>query len=130
LQSRTTPANWENEILLRGLSRGDSDGDQQGHPPTFWGLRTPRYKYVETVETGEVELYDLSADPYELQNVADSPDYASLRAQLAERLVELVSRGTSTLGNGSIDAARNLHFDAGPGANNELIVMTPVAPGC
>jgi len=44
--------------------------------------------------------------------------------------VELVSRGTSTLGNGSIGAAGNLHFDAGPGANNELIVMTPVAPGC
>ena len=32
------------------------------------------------------ELYDLRRDPNELTNVANDPDYASVRAQLAERL--------------------------------------------
>jgi arylsulfatase A-like enzyme len=122
LQHRTTPASWENEILLHGYDGGDNDGDQQGHPPTFWGLRTPGYKYIETVDTGEVELYDLTADPYELQNVAERAEYASTRAQLAERLWELARRGTSAVGNAWIDAAQNLNFDAGPGAKNDLTV--------
>jgi Ca2+-binding RTX toxin-like protein len=109
-------------ILLRGYFGGDNDGDQQGHPPTFWGLRTPQYKYIETVDTGEVELYDLTSDPYELQNVAGRPEYASTRAQLANRLLELVSRGTSSVGNAWIDSARNLNFDAGPGTKNDLLL--------
>ena len=42
----------------------------QDTPPTFWAIRTPRYKYIETPDTGEVELYDLNSDPYEVQSVA------------------------------------------------------------
>jgi hypothetical protein len=52
-------------------------------------LRTRRYKYIETVDSGEFELYDLVTDPYELQNVADNPAYADTRQRLAQRLAEL-----------------------------------------
>ena len=45
-------------------------------PPTYWALRTPRYKYIETVGTGEVEFYDLLRDPYELKSVHGDPRYS------------------------------------------------------
>ena len=39
--------------------------------------------------TAESELYDLAADPYELQNETNNPAYASTKATLAARLREL-----------------------------------------
>jgi N-acetylglucosamine-6-sulfatase len=55
----------------------------------FAGLRTPAgYAYFETGR-GEVELYDLNADPYQLRNLAEVPRYAALRDRLALRLAEL-----------------------------------------
>jgi len=49
--------------------------------PTFCGVRDDAlqpegYTYV-LYNTGEQELYDLKTDPYELQNVATDPNYAS-----------------------------------------------------
>ncbi|MBI3915371.1 MAG: sulfatase-like hydrolase/transferase [Chloroflexi bacterium] len=55
--------------------------------PAFAGLRTHEYTYVEYT-TGEKELYDLKADPYELQNLAAKAD-ANLLKILAARLAEL-----------------------------------------
>ncbi len=55
--------------------------------PVFAGLRTKDYTYVEYV-TGEKELYDLKADPYELQNLAAKAD-AQLLKTLAARLAEM-----------------------------------------
>lgn len=83
-----SPANWENEVLLRSWNRGGSPGN----PPTYWGIRTPDYKYIETVDTGEIELYDLAADPFELTNVAGDPSYFSIQLELAVRLAELRDR--------------------------------------
>jgi N-acetylglucosamine-6-sulfatase len=141
LEDGTTPPSWENEILLRGRYTRNNDGDQQGHPPSFWGLRTPDYKYVETVGTGEVELYDLTADPYELQNVAGDPAYAYIRAELAQRLWALALRGTTNASSASIDAAGNLTYGAGARVENDVSVTAsagywvltdpgaPVSPG-
>jgi arylsulfatase A-like enzyme len=50
----------------------------------FHGVRTPRYVYV-AYDDGERELYDLAADPYELQNVHGDPRYAAAEAWLAAR---------------------------------------------
>jgi N-acetylglucosamine-6-sulfatase len=54
----------------------------------FTGLRTPRYQF-SVYGNGEQELYDLEADPYELENRAGDPAYAEVRAELAERLERL-----------------------------------------
>ncbi len=43
------------------------------------------WKYVERTHNRR-ELYDLTADPYELQNVADDPAYADTRQRLAALL--------------------------------------------
>ena len=51
------------------------------------GLRTARHTYVE-YGTGERELYDLQADPFQLANQAGTADPALLEA-FAARLAEL-----------------------------------------
>jgi arylsulfatase A-like enzyme len=55
--------------------------------PEFQGLRTATMTYVEYA-TGERELYDLTTDPYQLQNLAATADPALL-ATLHERLDSL-----------------------------------------
>ena len=50
--------------------------------PAFCGIRSTGYAYVRYVRSGEQELYDLSADPYELANVASDPRYATVLTRL------------------------------------------------
>lgn len=59
--------------------------------PDFFGLRDVArgYSWVE-YENGERELYDLNADPWQLENRAGDPAYAALRAELAQRLQALL----------------------------------------
>ena len=45
--------------------------------PTNKGVRTQGHMYVE-YETGERELYDLNADPYQLQSIAPNGQRATL----------------------------------------------------
>jgi hypothetical protein len=58
--------------------------------PDFRGVRdvAAGLCYVE-YETGEVELYDLARDPYQLENLAADPSYTARRTRLARRLWEL-----------------------------------------
>jgi len=55
----------------------------------YSGVRTDRYTYVVWTETGEVELYDRRADPYQLDSVAGDPAYAEIEARLARKLAKL-----------------------------------------
>lgn len=57
------------------------------------GVRTAAHAYVE-YGTGERELYDLQADPFELSNLARTADPALLAA-LSERLAELKNCASS-----------------------------------
>jgi arylsulfatase A-like enzyme len=86
----TQPAvpDWPNVVLLRGYS---GPIEQDGEVPEFWGIRTVRYKYIETVRTGETELYDMNADPYELQSLANDPAHAAIKGRLAAELAALRS---------------------------------------
>ena len=60
----------------------------RGGPTRYWGLRTYRYLYVQYA-TGELELYDLERDPYQLQNVVFHPRYARIARVLSGRLARL-----------------------------------------
>ena len=53
------------------------------------GVRTSQYLYTEWEDTGtaapERELYDMYADPYQLNNLANVPGYAPVVAELVRR---------------------------------------------
>ena len=63
------------------------------HPqPDFFGVRDVANGLVWVEhETGERELYDLNADPHQLENRADDPSYRSERERLEERLSDLLA---------------------------------------
>jgi N-acetylglucosamine-6-sulfatase len=61
---------------------------QVGFLPPLWGIETERYQYFE-YSTGEAELYDLKADPYEMTNLAGLPQYTSLRRGLSSQIFAL-----------------------------------------
>lgn len=57
--------------------------------PWWWrGVLTEDYVYVR-YDDGFEELYDMAADPHQLDNVAGDPRYASVRANYATRLADL-----------------------------------------
>jgi N-acetylglucosamine-6-sulfatase len=69
-----------------GMATAELDQSAQ-----FDAIRTTGWTYVE-YGTGERELYDLAADPYQLDNVVETADPA-LVAALATRLAELRTCG-------------------------------------
>ena len=73
--------------------------DQYHRAPAHYGFRTPRYKIIYFYNDGEGlpgtgpftyppewELYDLAADPDEVRNVYDDPEYVGIREDLKERM--------------------------------------------
>ena len=74
------PSEWPRKsILTEGVERAGN----------FEMVRTGRYKYIE-YHNGEKELYDLQADPYELESFDESADPALL-AQLHSIVEELAT---------------------------------------
>jgi hypothetical protein len=53
-------------------------------------VHTARYLYVE-YRRGWRELYDLKRDPWELDNVAGTPEYAAVQARLHVLLARLMA---------------------------------------
>jgi arylsulfatase A-like enzyme len=90
---------WREGFLLEHLPGGQGD---PGSVPSYCGVRTSDYAYVQYEETidghiqVEEELYDLNADgrnfdPYELANLAGDDAFAEVKAQLHQRMVQLCS---------------------------------------
>ncbi len=68
LVGETPLADWRSAFLVEHWAGG------LGYPevvPTYEAVRTEEHKYVE-YNSGERELYDLDADPYELENFHES----------------------------------------------------------
>lgn len=77
-------ASWPSEAYIEGYP------DRRRPTGTWWGVRTNEFAYIEN-STGEIELYDLAADPYQFENVAGQPAYADTQSQLAARLATMKS---------------------------------------
>jgi hypothetical protein len=54
----------------------------------YEAIHTQRYVWVE-YDTGELELYDLREDPFQLRSAHNNPNYTGVRNRLAERLDDL-----------------------------------------
>ena len=74
---------WRHDFLIEHLA-----GSPQPAVPSYCAVRTERYKYV-LYQTREEELYDLLRDPHEIDNIADHPGMAALKARLGSRLTVL-----------------------------------------
>jgi arylsulfatase A-like enzyme len=79
LGSRSAP--WRMDFLIEHLQWREGI-------PSYCGVRSHRYLYV-AYETGEEELYDLAADPYQLHNRAGDPALASAITRRRTRLKQL-----------------------------------------
>jgi N-acetylglucosamine-6-sulfatase len=55
----------------------------------YTGVRTDQYTYVVWTASGETELYDRAADPYQLNNLSGDPAFAAIEADLAAKLAQL-----------------------------------------
>jgi arylsulfatase A-like enzyme len=79
---------WRADFLFEYWLDEQEENGLNSYIPEYAGVRTEDYKYVEYA-TGEKELYDETADPYELVNLSGDPAYASIEADLSRRLTEL-----------------------------------------
>lgn len=76
---------WRTDFLVEHLRGSTTD-----RVPTFCAVRNEHAKYVR-YRTGEEELYDLDADPFELQSQHGSTTYAAVKAAMLTRLRQLCS---------------------------------------
>jgi N-acetylglucosamine-6-sulfatase len=70
-----TATNWKEEVFI--TDHGASSTSDR----TFDGIRVPGWTYAEYAN-GDKELYDLVADPYQLQNQANMPAYQAKQNEL------------------------------------------------
>ena len=87
------PQRMHGRELLIEQKPSDDDEDASANGVFYDALRNARYTYVENA-SGERELYDLAADPFQLTNQIANPAYDAAEAALASRLAGLrVCRG-------------------------------------
>jgi arylsulfatase A-like enzyme len=65
------------------------------------GVRTERYKYFKYYEHDPVieELYDLKADPSEMNNLISNPEYAAVLSKLRKQTEDLLTQATAPTGH-------------------------------
>ena len=80
-------AQWRDGFLIEHF-QDLADVEESGLAfliPGYIGFRTTHWKYVE-YDTGERELYDLLADPFELENIASQAENAQTIEELLEQI--------------------------------------------
>lgn len=77
-------ASWRHDLLIEHWARG-----RNSRPPTMCMIRSERFAYMHYFWGNKDELYDLSKDPFELQNEISNPSYANDLSQLKRREQEL-----------------------------------------
>jgi arylsulfatase A-like enzyme len=85
LRGQTTHEPWRTAFPLM---RWRGDNHESNLNRDFIGVRTARWKYIEWAG-GIAEMYDLQADPYELNSIANVPAFAGIQAKLADLATRL-----------------------------------------
>ncbi len=82
---------WRTDFLIEHAKDKSRTGERRNIAakiPPYCALRGENFSYVN-YKTGEQELYDLFADPYQLDNLAANPAYEGIRDQMNKRTMEL-----------------------------------------
>ena len=83
-----TPADWRKEHYYHYYEYPGSHMVKR-----HYGMSTERYKLIHYYyDIDEWELYDIKADPQEMKNVYNDPEYASVRKYLHKRLSKLMKK--------------------------------------
>ncbi|GAA2206466.1 sulfatase [Nonomuraea monospora] len=83
------PSEWREHVLVEFTRPANRSSAAQTPVPAYQALRTGQHTYVR-YETGERQLYDLNADPYQLTNLAATADPA-LVARLDRQLTAMAA---------------------------------------
>ena len=86
-------ADWADQLICEHNGHGDDILQRM--------IVTDRYKYVAAIFDGD-ELYDLEADPHEMNNLVDSPEHAGVCKEMRERLIEHIERTDDRLARGRL----------------------------
>ncbi|MEX2400473.1 MAG: sulfatase-like hydrolase/transferase [Rhodothermales bacterium] len=65
-------------------------------------VREGRWKLISYPRIGHAQLFDLEGDPYELNNLADDPEYAATRSRMEEMLQSEQVRADDPLAPGAV----------------------------
>ena len=79
-----TPDDWRKSIYYHYYEYPGAHMVQRHN-----GVRTERYKLINYYELGEKEMFDLEADPQEMNSIFNDPEYAKIQTQLEDELVRL-----------------------------------------
>ena len=87
-----TPSDWRSSILVEYYT---DTVFRRIVTMGYKAVRTDRYKLIDYLELeGMDELYDLETDPFELDNVMDSPDYSAILEEMRVELQRLLDTTT------------------------------------
>lgn len=89
-------ASWRSDFLMEYM------GGRIDRPLINSATRTMQFKYTE-LATGEREFYDLTNDPYELNNQINNSTYTNIIFQLELRLMELKPKKINLVQNPSFE---------------------------
>lgn len=106
----STPDDWRDTIFYEYYWEFDFP-----HTPTMHGIRTDRYKYIRYHGVWDTnELYDLQEDPYEMNNLINSPEHQELIEELAHELYDWLEE----TGGMQIPLKRTVKYPWGDHRNN------------
>jgi len=90
---------WEHPLLMVNTQRLYGEDTNKGNYPLNNGipcwvfLRNSKYKYIRYLVDNEIEeLYDLSSDPQELNNLAVNPEYKNILTDFRNQLIDELKR--------------------------------------
>jgi arylsulfatase A-like enzyme len=81
--SGKTPKDWRQSVYYHYFAHG------KHNVPRHDGVRTGRYKLIHFYTDDSFEMFDLQADPNEVKNVYNDPEYANVRVKLERELKHL-----------------------------------------
>ena len=91
--------------FLMHIEKDHSSGGRNHPAPIFRGLRTQRYTYA-VGEIGRWCLYDHQEDPFQLDNLADDPERASVLSELDGEILRFLEEAQDRYPFHTLRAAR------------------------